>query len=89
MDWAQYYPAYAQELPKPGDILPVERDRDRKSPEETRNLLVPKRVEVADIGCGFGGLLFALSTLMPQTLHLGNGSAVTVNRDLVNCTVYA
>ncbi|KAK4981690.1 tRNA (guanine-N(7)-)-methyltransferase (tRNA(m7G46)-methyltransferase) [Elasticomyces elasticus] len=31
----------------------------------------PKRVEIADIGCGFGGLLFALAPLMPSTLILG------------------
>lgn len=30
-----------------------------------------KQVEVADIGCGFGGLLFALAPRMPNTLILG------------------
>jgi tRNA (guanine-N7-)-methyltransferase len=30
-----------------------------------------KRVEIVDIGCGFGGLLFALATRFPQTLMLG------------------
>lgn len=30
-----------------------------------------KDVEVADIGCGFGGLLVALSPAMPDTLCLG------------------
>ena len=30
-----------------------------------------KQVEVADIGCGFGGLLFALAPKMPDTLLLG------------------
>lgn len=29
------------------------------------------KVEVADVGCGFGGLLFALAPLMPDTLVLG------------------
>lgn len=29
------------------------------------------KVEFADIGCGYGGLLFALSPLFPQTLMLG------------------
>jgi hypothetical protein len=28
-------------------------------------------VEIADIGCGFGGLLVALSPLFPNTLMLG------------------
>lgn len=31
-----------------------------------------KNVEIADIGCGFGGLLFALGPLFPETLILGS-----------------
>jgi tRNA G46 methylase TrmB len=31
-----------------------------------------KQVEIADIGCGFGGLLVALSPLFPNTLMLGS-----------------
>jgi tRNA (guanine-N7-)-methyltransferase len=30
-----------------------------------------KQVEVADIGCGFGGLLFSLAPKLPETLILG------------------
>lgn len=30
-----------------------------------------KKVEFADIGCGFGGLLIALATLFPETLMIG------------------
>ena len=30
-----------------------------------------KRVEVADIGCGFGGLIVSLSAQLPETLMLG------------------
>jgi tRNA (guanine-N7-)-methyltransferase len=30
-----------------------------------------KKVEVVDVGCGFGGLLFALAPKMPDTLILG------------------
>lgn len=30
-----------------------------------------KDVEVADIGCGFGGLLMALAPVIPDTLCLG------------------
>ena len=30
-----------------------------------------KAVEIADIGCGFGGLLFALAPRFPETLILG------------------
>lgn len=35
-----------------------------------------KDVEVADIGCGFGGLLVALSPAMPDTLCLGRLSSL-------------
>jgi len=30
-----------------------------------------KKVTIADIGCGFGGLMFALSPLFPENLILG------------------
>ena len=30
-----------------------------------------KQIEIADIGCGFGGLLTALSPLFPETLMIG------------------
>lgn len=30
-----------------------------------------KKIEFADIGCGFGGLLISLSTLFPETLMIG------------------
>jgi tRNA (guanine-N7-)-methyltransferase len=30
-----------------------------------------KRVTVADIGCGFGGLLVALSPVLPEALIVG------------------
>ncbi|XP_021906336.1 tRNA (guanine-N(7)-)-methyltransferase [Carica papaya] len=30
-----------------------------------------KKVEFADVGCGFGGLLISLSTLFPETLMIG------------------
>lgn len=29
------------------------------------------KVEIADIGCGFGGLIVALAQAMPETLMLG------------------
>jgi hypothetical protein len=34
--------------------------------------ITDKNVEIVDIGCGFGGLLFALSPRLPDTLILGN-----------------
>ena len=35
------------------------------------NATPSQRVEIADVGCGFGGLLFALAPLHPNTLILG------------------
>lgn len=31
----------------------------------------PKKIEFADVGCGFGGLLISLATLFPETLMVG------------------
>ena len=59
MDWSKLYPAYAIEKEKEGQ-------------EEGKSVgKISKQVEVADIGCGFGGLLFALAPKMPETLLLG------------------
>ncbi len=61
MDWSSYYPAFTQPpasnpLPK-GELLPQP---------------LTKAVTVADIGCGFGGLLVALAPQLPEELILGN-----------------
>ncbi|KAI5295872.1 tRNA (guanine-N(7)-)-methyltransferase (tRNA(m7G46)-methyltransferase) [Ascosphaera acerosa] len=47
-----------------------------------------KDVEVADIGCGFGGLLVALAPLMPETLMVGIEIRVQV-LDYVNARIKA
>jgi tRNA G46 methylase TrmB len=92
MDWATYYPAYAEpkitdssesttiqtedsssEAIKPqngsdgnganySDTVPTKAKDMRKLRQD---------VEVADIGCGFGGLLVALAPKLPNTLMLG------------------
>ena len=41
---------------------------DNKDSAEARS---KKMVEFADLGCGYGGLLVALSPLYPNTLMLG------------------
>jgi tRNA (guanine-N7-)-methyltransferase len=46
-----------------------EANEDKKSLGAVRKM--SKQVEVADIGCGFGGLLFALAPKLPDTLLLG------------------
>ncbi|KAL8994429.1 MAG: hypothetical protein Q9169_005599 [Polycauliona sp. 2 TL-2023] len=62
MDWAPYYPAYiaphtAQEGSIENQGTPIKR--------------LSKHVTVADIGCGFGGLLVALAPKLPDELLLG------------------
>lgn len=70
MDWASLYPTYAvenKEQSKP-KIKSHDNDEEEKS---TAVKTLTKSVEVADIGCGFGGLLFALAPKFPDTLILG------------------
>jgi tRNA (guanine-N7-)-methyltransferase len=55
MDWSQHYPAFAE-------------SDDQSSALSTK---ICKKVSVADIGCGFGGLLFALSPKLPDSLIIG------------------
>lgn len=57
MDWSTHYPAFVDPNP------------DNVSLSGARCLT--KDVEIADIGCGFGGLLVALAPLMPDTLMVG------------------
>ncbi len=63
MDWPTYYPAFVQ---------PDEPKLSEDAPEEATSVRrLRKDVEVADIGCGFGGLTVALAPVMPDTLILG------------------
>lgn len=78
MNWAEYYPAYAQPT-KQAEATSIEevKTQEAKSEGDPDALLektyppLTKDVEVADIGCGFGGLLVALAPLMPDTLMIG------------------
>ena len=71
MDWASLYPAYAV---KHAAREEMEVDGSREQGKEEQSIAAQgttKDVEIADIGCGFGGLLFALATKFPDTLALG------------------
>ena len=57
MNWESHYPAFVD--PNPANTTLA----------GTRKLL--KDVEVADIGCGFGGLLIGLAPVLPDTLMVG------------------
>jgi len=63
MDWSVHYPAFAQQNKTDGL-------QQTASTSATRRPLT-QHVEIADIGCGFGGLLFALAPKMPDTLIMG------------------
>jgi len=67
MDWSSHYPAYFRNPEPPASDLP-----DVST--------VPRRVEFADIGCGFGGLLITLAPLFPDTLMLGMEIRVQVTQ---------
>ncbi|KAI9804303.1 MAG: tRNA (guanine-N(7)-)-methyltransferase (tRNA(m7G46)-methyltransferase) [Piccolia ochrophora] len=64
MDWAPYFPAFVSHPQTEGS------EGVDDSGTAAKRALV-KDVEVADIGCGFGGLLVALAPTMPDTLMLG------------------
>ena len=59
MDWSSHYPEYFTSRSDNNQDLTI------------NQLSVQKKVEFADLGCGYGGLLVALSTLFPDTLMLG------------------
>lgn len=67
MDWATYYPAYA-----------ISKEEEHGAKDESHDQIpvpsgksISRPVKIADIGCGYGGLLFALAPKMPDTLMLG------------------
>ncbi|KAL1303930.1 hypothetical protein AAFC00_000383 [Neodothiora populina] len=65
MDWSQHYPAYASK----GNNTAIPDVEEAGATQRVPKM--SKKVEVADIGCGFGGLLFALAPKLPDTLLLG------------------
>lgn len=56
MDWSTHYPTFF-------DAPKVE--------GEGSGAGKGKKVEFADVGCGFGGLLISLAPLYPETLMMG------------------
>lgn len=70
MDWAQHYPAYAEDPAQESEEAVKEISTSEQDGSKAVRKM-SKQVEVADIGCGFGGLLFALAPKLPNTLLLG------------------
>lgn len=72
MDWSPYYPAYVAPTPaKPADSNEEKSETAAESAEPELPTPLTKDVEVADIGCGFGGLTVALAPVLPDQLILG------------------
>ena len=67
MDWAEYYPSFISSDLK---AEPVAEQATGPGASSTVRKLT-RQVEVADIGCGFGGLLVTLAPELPETLLLG------------------
>ena len=65
MDWSSYYPTFVAPIVRPTN----EAQDVNSSSTPVRPLL--KDITVADIGCGFGGLLVALAPKLPEELLLG------------------
>ncbi|XP_069132015.1 tRNA (guanine-N(7)-)-methyltransferase-like [Argopecten irradians] len=70
MDWSEYFPEFC----KP----PPNCKHDDKEDEINEKARRP-RVEFADIGCGYGGLLVQLSPVFPDSLMLGMEIRVKVS----------
>lgn len=66
------YPAFVAEDVE--DVTSQTEQAEQLVKTDARPRRLRKDVEVADIGCGFGGLLMALSPAMPETLCLGKSS---------------
>lgn len=66
MDWSLHYPAFAN-TSKGNDTTESDTAQNGQSTQSR----MTQQVEIADIGCGYGGLLFALSPRFPNTLILG------------------
>lgn len=68
MDWSTLFPAYAENAQSD---LPTHTTAGLETIAKLPPRKLKKDVEIVDIGCGFGGLLMALSPVMPDTLILG------------------
>jgi tRNA (guanine-N7-)-methyltransferase len=85
MDWSSLYPDYVieEETTEQQDVA-AEEDQSLR-PVKPKTL--SKDVEVADIGCGYGGLTIALAPLMPDTLILGEQRVALVSLFEVSNTI--
>ncbi|KAM0723231.1 hypothetical protein Q7P37_001431 [Cladosporium fusiforme] len=78
MDWSQHYPAYVATTSEQTNPGAAQDPSTSNQIVTTQHPKMQKLPEVADIGCGFGGLLFALAPKLPNTLLLGLEIRVSV-----------
>ncbi|KAJ6259472.1 tRNA (guanine-N(7)-)-methyltransferase [Drechslerella dactyloides] len=72
MDWSDYFPAYFSKKRKRDETVEESGDHEDRPADAANDItLDTKKVEIADIGCGFGGLLISLAPTFPDTLILG------------------
>lgn len=67
MDWTPHYPSFKM----------TETEESSTSGGNKSVGTLTKDVEIADIGCGFGGLLVALAPKLPDSLILGESFLAT------------
>lgn len=70
MDWSKYYPDY---------FPPRDNEDSKDVVKDQLNKENKYKVEFADIGCGYGGLLVALSPMFPNTIMVGMEIRVKVS----------
>lgn len=87
MDWSTLYPAYATKKQEQESEPALHEPRDVQMEQRPKDLALSKNVEIADIGCGFGGLLFALAPKFPETLILGGLALFHTNRHDSQCNI--
>ncbi|RUS23119.1 hypothetical protein BC937DRAFT_92209 [Endogone sp. FLAS-F59071] len=68
-DWSRHYPDFFPS--RQGDADGNKETSGSADVAMSDTARPSKKVEFADIGCGYGGLLIALAPLFPQTLMLG------------------
>lgn len=73
MNWSALYPFYAENTPGSNYSNAGARVRDNTEHKPARTM---QKVEIVDIGCGFGGLLFALAPVLLDTLIIGTSSVL-------------
>jgi tRNA (guanine-N7-)-methyltransferase len=83
MDWSSLYPAFVDTDSVGENEIATALDAS----EVQRVPSLTKQVEIADVGCGFGGLLFALAPKFPHTLAIGMLPIVLLASLSIDCSV--